>query len=79
MSASETGSIFGRFPTTRFRRNRQHEWLREMVAETSVSPQDLVWPLFVHDKAGREPVTAMPGVNRLAIDGVVQAASEAKS
>jgi len=79
MSASETSSIFGRFPTTRFRRNRQHEWLREMVAETSVSPQDLVWPLFVHDKAGREPVTAMPGVNRLAIDGVVQAASEAKS
>jgi porphobilinogen synthase len=79
MSASETGGIFGRFPTTRFRRNRQHEWLREMVAETSVSPQDLVWPLFVHDKAGREPVTAMPGVNRLAIDDVVQAASEAKS
>ena len=79
MSASETGSIFGRFPTTRFRRNRQYDWLREMVAETSVSPQDLVWPLFVHDKVGSEPVVAMPGVNRLAIDGVVQAASEAKS
>ncbi|MDA7885249.1 hypothetical protein N9B10_00005, partial [Pirellulales bacterium] len=75
MSASENGGVLGRFPTTRFRRNRQYDWLREMVAETSVSPQDLVWPLFVHDKVGSEPVVAMPGVNRLAIDGVVQAAS----
>ena len=79
MSASETGGVLGRFPTTRFRRNRQYEWLREMVAETSVTPQDLIWPLFVHEKVGSEPVVAMPGVNRLAIDGVVQAASEAKS
>ncbi|MDA7938488.1 hypothetical protein N9B71_05410, partial [Pirellulales bacterium] len=75
MSASENGGVLGRFPITRFRRNRQYDWLREMVAETSVSPQDLVWPLFVHDKVGSEPVVAMPGVNRLAIDGVVQAAS----
>ena len=79
MSTSETRGSLGRFPTTRLRRNRQYEWLRDMVAETSVSPHDLVWPLFVHDKAENEPIVAMPGVDRLPIEGVVKAAADAKS
>ncbi len=69
----------GRFPTTRLRRNRQHGWLRNLVAETRLSPADLIWPLFVHEKEEAEPVAAMPGVQRLPIDGVVKAAAEAKA
>lgn len=79
MSNTETRGSLGRFPTTRLRRNRQYEWLRDIVAETSVSPHDLVWPVFVHDKADKEPISAMPGVDRLPIEGVVKAAADAKS
>ena len=49
----------GRFPTTRLRRNRQHAWLRSMVAETKLAPSDLIWPLFVHELEESEPVAAM--------------------
>jgi porphobilinogen synthase len=39
---------------------------------------DLIWPLFVHDGHGlRSPVASMPGVERLSIDLLVEAAREA--
>jgi porphobilinogen synthase len=66
------------YPTTRLRRNRQHEWLRRAVAEATLSPADLVWPVFVHDHDVSLPVASMPGVDRLSIDGVVKAADEAR-
>jgi porphobilinogen synthase len=66
------------FPATRLRRNRQHPWLRRMVAETTLSPADLVWPLFVHDHEASLPVASLPGVERLSIDGVVKAVDEAR-
>jgi porphobilinogen synthase len=50
-----------------------------MVAETCLTPADLIWPLFVHGKEESEPVAAMPGVERLPIAGVVRAAAEAKA
>ncbi|MEX0669012.1 MAG: porphobilinogen synthase [Pirellulales bacterium] len=67
----------GRFPDTRLRRTRRHEWLRRAVAETTLSTADLVWPLFVHAHEAAAPVTSMPGVERLPIEGVVRAAGEA--
>jgi porphobilinogen synthase len=40
--------------------------LRRLVAETILTPADLVWPLIVHDGAeDRVPVASMPGVFRL--------------
>jgi porphobilinogen synthase len=48
-----------------------------MVAETVLAPADLIWPLFVHDHEAALPVASMPGVERLSIDGVVKAATEA--
>ncbi len=71
--------IEGSFPTTRLRRTRQHAWLRALVAETLLAPADLIWPIFVHDHEASMPVGSMPGVERLSIDGVVKAASEAVS
>jgi len=67
----------GSFPTTRLRRLRRHAWLRRMVAETVLSPADLVWPLFVHDHEAALPVSSMSGVERLPIDGIVKAAADA--
>ena len=64
----------GSFPTTRLRRTRQHAWLRRAVAESVLTPADLVWPLFVHEGGVPVPVHSMPGVERLPIDGVARAA-----
>jgi porphobilinogen synthase len=49
-----------------------------MVAETLLTPADLIWPLFVHDHEASLPVPSLPGVERLSIDGVVKAADEAR-
>jgi porphobilinogen synthase len=68
---------FGAFPATRLRRLRRHEWLRRAVAETVLTPADLVWPIFVHDHEAAFPVPSMPGVERLPVEGVVRAADEA--
>jgi len=67
----------GMFPATRLRRLRRHDWLRRAVAETALTPSDLVWPLFVHDHEATFPVPSMPGVERLPIEGVLLAAEEA--
>jgi porphobilinogen synthase len=68
------------FPALRMRRLRQHEWTRNLVAEHTLAPANLVWPLFLIDGEGlRQPIAAMPGVERLSVDGAVRAAEEAAS
>ena len=47
------------YPTTRLRRNRQYSWLRQVVGETTLSPSDLIWPVFVHDHESSQPVASM--------------------
>ncbi len=67
-----------KFPATRLRRLRRHDWSRRLVAESTLSPSDFIWPLFLIDGDGkREPVPSMPGVDRLSIDLAVGAAEEA--
>jgi porphobilinogen synthase len=68
----------GQFPTTRMRRNRRTAWSRRLVAENRLSVDNLIWPVFVHDgKAKRAAIPSMPGVERLSIDLLAQAAGEA--
>jgi porphobilinogen synthase len=60
------------------RRLRQADWCRRLVAESTLDPSDLIWPLFVVDgQRRREPVAAMPGVDRLSVDMIAPAAEEA--
>jgi porphobilinogen synthase len=60
------------------RRLRRHDWTRRLVAENTLSPSDLIWPLFVIEGAGkRETIASMPGVERLSADLAVAAAKEA--
>ena len=42
-------STLGRYPTTRLRRNRREDWSRRLVAETRLSVDDLIWPVFVQE------------------------------
>jgi porphobilinogen synthase len=62
------------------RRNRRDGWSRRLVQEHVLTAADLIWPVFVHDeRAGRAPVPSMPGVDRLSIPALVDAAGEALS
>ncbi len=65
------------YPTSRLRRNRRDAWSRKLVAESSLSAGDLIWPVFVHDEGVRAPVPSMPGAWRLSIAALVDAAGEA--
>ncbi len=60
------------------RRNRRTAWSRRLVAENRLSVDDLIWPVFVHDGTNkRTPVPSMPGVERLSVDLLPAAVSEA--
>jgi porphobilinogen synthase len=60
------------------RRLRRYDWSRKLVAETTLSAADFIWPIFIVDgRNKREPVQSMPGVDRLSIDLVAGAAEEA--
>ncbi|MEC9241924.1 MAG: porphobilinogen synthase, partial [Gemmatimonadota bacterium] len=65
------------FPRLRLRRLRRGETWRRAVRETSLSTDDLVYPLFVvGGEAVRNPVASMPGVFQLAVDLIVEEARE---
>jgi porphobilinogen synthase len=66
------------YPASRRRRLRRHDWTRRLVAETSLSPADFIWPVFVIEGENkREAISSMPGVERLSVDLLVRAAKEA--
>ena len=61
------------------RRLRRNEVWRRAVRETTLSPDDLVYPLFVVDGEGvRNAVASMPGVEQLSVDEVVREAREVR-
>ncbi|HEX4862215.1 MAG TPA: porphobilinogen synthase [Rhizomicrobium sp.] len=66
------------FPALRMRRLRRHDWSRRLVAESTLSAADFIWPVFViAGENRREPVASMPGVERLSVDLAAEAAREA--
>jgi porphobilinogen synthase len=78
MKASRSTPGPSGFPSIRMRRNRSDEWIRRLVAETKLSVDDLIWPIFL--TAGtrvRAPIASMPGADRLSVDLAVDAAREA--
>ena len=69
---------FGSYPATRLRRNRRYDWSRRMMAENVLTPADLIWTVFVRPGKGEaEPVTSMPGVDRVSVDVLAERAREA--
>lgn len=59
----------GSFPATRLRRMRSENFSRRLMRETTVTTDDLIYPVFVIDgTADSQPVPSMPGVSRVTID-----------
>ena len=68
----------GQFPQNRLRRSRRTPALRRLVAETALSANDLIYPVFVLEGKDRsEAVDSMPGVHRLSIDRLLPQLAEA--
>lgn len=54
---------------------REHDFTRRMIRENSLSVADLIYPVFIIEGENRrEPVPAMPGVERLSIDLLLEQA-----
>ncbi|HET8710306.1 MAG TPA: porphobilinogen synthase, partial [Spongiibacteraceae bacterium] len=67
----------GPYPQTRMRRMRAADFSRRMMRETVLTPNDLIYPMFVLEgKNQREQIASMPGIERLSIDLLV---AEAKA
>lgn len=71
----------GGFPAARMRRNRSHEFIRRLTAESTLAVDDLIWPVFVtaESPAARIAIPSMPGVFRLGLDELLRAAEEASA
>ncbi|HMI20638.1 MAG TPA: porphobilinogen synthase [Sphingomonas sp.] len=68
------------YPALRLRRTRSAAWSRAMVAENTLSPANLIWPLFVTEGSGvEEPIATLPGVSRWSVDNIVARAKEAQA
>ena len=68
------------FPTTRMRRLRSSESMRNLVRETHLEPTQLILPLFVCEGEDiRKEISSMPGNAQMSIDRIVAECSEVKS
>jgi porphobilinogen synthase len=68
------------FPTTRLRRLRYNPALRSLVRETTLSPGNLILPLFVRPGKGiKQPIGSMPGQFQLSLDQLAIEAREVQS
>ncbi|MXY14271.1 MAG: porphobilinogen synthase [Proteobacteria bacterium] len=65
-----------RYPSTRMRRMRADTFSRELMREHRLQATDLIWPVFVHEDAGREAVPSMPGIERLGLDDLLKEAEQ---
>ena len=66
------------FPEYRSRRLRKNENFRRLVRETTLSVNDLVYPLFaVTGKSVKKPINSMPGQFQLSVDYIAKEAREA--
>ena len=59
------------------RRLRRTEAIREMVRENHLHPEDFIYPLFIHEKDFQEEISAMPGIYRWDMNGLIKEVSRA--
>lgn len=68
----------GSFPNTRLRRLRKSAWMRDLIAEYSLTVKDFILPLFVIEgKNQEEKIAHLPDVSRFSTDLIVKKAQEA--
>jgi porphobilinogen synthase len=62
------------------RRNRARDFVRRLVRENTLTPDDLIYPMFVVEGSGqRVAIASMPGIERLSIDQLLVDAARAAS
>src|SRR5690349_2734829 len=65
------------FPQTRLRRMRASDFSRRLIAETQLTVDDLIYPIFiVEGEEQRIAIDSMPGISRLSIDNLLREAKE---
>lgn len=68
--------VVRRFPATRLRRMRYSDFSRRLVAETQLTVDDLIYPVFIKEGAHlRQPIQAMPGIERVSLDYLLEEAA----
>lgn len=69
----------GMYPIVRMRRLRKSPWIRDLLAETTLLPKNLIQPFFIIEGTNkREPISLMPGIERLSIDLMLEQVLEAE-
>jgi porphobilinogen synthase len=69
--------IYGGYPAVRMRRMRRNEFSRRLMRENVLTPDDLIYPVFVVEgKARTEKVASMPGVERMTLDKLLPVAEQ---
>lgn len=67
----------GKYPSVRMRRMRHDDFSRRLMRENRLSPDDLIYPVFVIEGENRRvQVPSMPGVERLSLDLLTKKAEE---
>ena len=64
-------------PQYRPRRMRHDEFSRRLMRENTLTSNDLIWPVFVHELDGRAAVASRRGVDRMSIDELLREAEQA--
>jgi len=76
-NTSPISSTFGQFPARRMRRMRTDDFTRRLMAESQLSVNDLIYPVFVLEGENqRESISSMPGIERKSIDLLLEEAQE---
>ncbi len=75
MTVPEFETVRRSYPATRMRRMRRDRFSRRLMRETTLTPADLIYPMFILEGEGqREPVPSMPGIERVSVDGLIEEA-----
>ena len=70
--------MISRFPSTRCRRLRRTEVIRQLVTETRLVAENLIYPIFIHDSGSQcVPIQSMPGIVRVPIGDLLVTVEEA--
>lgn len=75
MTAARETELAVQFPFIRMRRMRRDDFSRRLMRENHISPDDLIYPMFVLEgKKRRENIASMPGIERVSIDELLREA-----
>ncbi len=58
---------------------RRDDFSRRLMRESRLSADDLIYPVFVHEPAGRAAIASMPGIERVSIDELLRVAETAST